>query len=96
MGCCASQLARPIILSRLSWQGSVPGTWGVPDTMQSLVTMDLSFNQLTGSLPSFLTTTLPNVSQILLQNNSLAGTIPSRWLDGSACALIQHRAVTHV
>ncbi|PRP79017.1 putative leucine-rich repeat receptor-like protein kinase [Planoprotostelium fungivorum] len=64
-------------LSYLSLSGITINS-SIPSNLpSSLLTLDLSKTKLTGAFPSWLPTTLPNLTYLSLANNFLSGSLPS-------------------
>ena len=69
-------------LSRVGMAGPLPAGLGV---LTALATLDLSFNQLTGTVPEVWgsSRSMPAVQKLLLTSNQLGGSLPPAW-GGSA------------
>ncbi|KAK1582676.1 hypothetical protein Q3G72_017256 [Acer saccharum] len=65
-----------LILRNCLITGTIPSYLG---DLKSLKTLDLSFNQLTGQLPTELQSLESNIDHIFLTNNSLTGAVPN-WI----------------
>ncbi|KAL1542457.1 receptor-like protein 35 [Salvia divinorum] len=63
-----------LTLSGCSLKGSIPSTFA---NLTKLIHVDLSFNYLTGSLPSTLFANLTELIHVDLSDNSLTGSLPS-------------------
>ncbi|MQL95472.1 hypothetical protein Taro_028142 [Colocasia esculenta] len=68
-----NMLMRNLILRNCSMSGPIPEYLG---TMASLDTLDLSFNSLTGAIPSSFENLRGQISKMYLNSNKLTGSIP--------------------
>ncbi|KAL1542445.1 receptor-like protein 35 [Salvia divinorum] len=68
-----------LTLSSCELKGTIPSTFA---NLTKLIHVDLSVNDLTGSLPSTLFANLTKLSQVVLSENSLAGSLPSTFFEG--------------
>ncbi|XP_060671341.1 probably inactive leucine-rich repeat receptor-like protein kinase At5g48380 isoform X2 [Ziziphus jujuba] len=67
---------REIRLSKMGLKGRFP--LGLEScSYMELETLDLSFNNLSGSIPSHISTTLPSISNLDLSHNRFSGQIPT-------------------
>jgi Leucine-rich repeat (LRR) protein len=57
-------------------QGTIPLELGTPDVMH----LDLSKNQLTGSLPRYGRKQMPRLKSLYLEDNQLSGKLPPKWI----------------
>lgn len=66
---------REVWLGSNKLHGTIPLDWHTPLLMH----LDLSKNQLTGSLPRYGRKQLPKLKSLLLEDNQLTGKLPPKW-----------------
>jgi len=67
---------REVWLGSNQLRGTIPLQWNTP----LLIHLDLSKNQLTGSLPRYGRKQLPKLRSLLLEDNRLTGKLPPKWV----------------
>jgi hypothetical protein len=72
---------RIVYLSNNQLDGRIPDTWGQASLLRDLY---LDSNQLSGTIPGIQQGQLPNMDELLLQDNDLTGSMPA-----SICANLQ-------
>ncbi|XP_042012580.1 receptor-like protein 7 isoform X1 [Salvia splendens] len=68
-----------LTLSGCRLKGSIPTSFA---SLTKLIHVDMSYNSLTGSLPSALFANLTKLIHVDLSSNSLAGSLPSTFFEG--------------